>query len=133
MQYGNKLFITEIRDNDLICTWLFSSHSALGAGVCWWFFGCWLFGVGPLFLLSSQSKILELACVLRSGSATRGQGGVAVPTETWKAALEEAGTCCCHNAVPGPGQEHLAGMAARCGCQSDPHHLPLSTALPRAP
>lgn len=54
------------------------------------------------------------------------------PQPTLKAALEEAGTCCCHNPVPGPGQDHLGGMAARCGCQGDPHHLPLTTALPRA-
>lgn len=41
------MFITEIGDNDLICTWLFSSHSVLGAGVWWWLFGCWLFWCGP--------------------------------------------------------------------------------------
>lgn len=37
------------------------------------------FGVGHVPLLSTQSKILQLQCVLMSGSATRGQGGVFVP------------------------------------------------------
>lgn len=38
------------------------------------------FGTGHLPLLSSQSRILQLQSALMSGSATRGQGGVSVPT-----------------------------------------------------
>lgn len=37
------------------------------------------FGVGHLPLLSSQSKVLQLQCILMSGSATRGQDGVSMP------------------------------------------------------
>lgn len=92
--WKQTVFITEIGDNDLICTWLFSSLSVLGAGVWWWLFGCWLF----LAWASAEQSEQDLAASVCPGVCI---------SHTW------AGWCFCAHSLHGRRLwERLARVAA---------------------